>query len=185
MYHKATSIFYALSGFLLLTAFFILQPSNNSEVAVLQNHIKQELNIAWQQTIGDQSYFIETAEVYNAVTTFYNEATQSTLSLLTQPETDEDVIYVFHAVFSDLAQIFNGGIQKNVAEAKDIIEVPESSVVPAGKTAGASIDSDQIPANLNQPWVTLQDNMTGQKYCLAIYNGFVNKYLGVCNNDYH
>ncbi len=49
--------------------------------------------------------------------------------------------------------------------------------------AGVSIAAEE-PVNSSQPWVTLKDNLTGQLYCVAIYNNEVNKYLGECQRDY-
>ncbi len=39
------------------------------------------------------------------------------------------------------------------------------------------------PADGPNGWVTIQDNYTGKLYCLAIYNGEVNKYMGPCKRD--
>ena len=67
--------------------------------------------------------------------------------------------------------------------------VPYRTIVKTiGTVAGASIDLRAMtdPVNSqNQPWVTMRDALTGQYYCLAVYNGEVNKYLGPCKFDYH
>ncbi len=50
----------------------------------------------------------------------------------------------------------------------------------------ASFDAQSLSAPVNgadQPWVTLTDSQTGQKYCVAVYNDEVNKYLGECKYD--
>jgi len=70
------------------------------------------------------------------------------------------------------------------------LEKMEEGVV-AGESiekATISYDSKSMSAPVNdsdRPWVTLKDNLTGQKYCVAIYNNEVNKYLGECKYDYY
>lgn len=39
--------------------------------------------------------------------------------------------------------------------------------------------------NPSLPWVTLQDNLTGAYYCVAIYNKEVNSYPGKCKYEYN
>ncbi len=60
------------------------------------------------------------------------------------------------------------------------VEVPQKAT---GQVAGVSTHDEQPVNSPQKPWVTLVDNITGQKYCVAIYNEEVNKYLGECQYD--
>ncbi len=68
-------------------------------------------------------------------------------------------------------------------ELVDIEEISQAQV--QGFVAGTYVDLEQPVNDMSRPWVTLQDNMTGQTYCVAIYNNEVNKYLGECKRDYY
>jgi len=70
---------------------------------------------------------------------------------------------------------------QEMAAVEDVI----TTVVGSGTVAGEYIELEQPVNDAARPWVTLQDNMTGQTYCVAIYNNEVNKYLGECKRDYY
>jgi hypothetical protein len=65
-----------------------------------------------------------------------------------------------------------------------ISQVPDPSA-GEGMVAGAMVGITGPVNNPQMPWVTLTDNLTGQNYCVAIYNDTINKYLGECRYDYH
>ncbi len=191
---RATSIFYGLSGFALLMALFVMQPSRVSEVTALQHEMSTQFSVALQQTFGDQSYFSDVWDVVDGVTAFYDQSTDATVALLTQPESDQDIIYVFKTVYLTFADAVSGqhgevaGVQ-TISPDNFMKEPAIYNILPSNETpnvAGISVfNTDNQPVNTEKPWVTIQDNFTGQKYCLAIYNGEVNKYLGACKYDYH
>jgi len=204
MHQKATAIYYGLSIFLLLTALFVMQPSKGPEMVALQGQIKQEFSVAWQQTIGDQPYFDDLGMIYDGVDSFYNQAAIYTISLIRQPESAEVLAYIFKTTYQDFAQAIRGAqLSQKLAQTdlevlppdKFMSEAPIYNIVPdyaealsgkpEGQVAGASVQSGNPVNSTNQPWVTIQDNFTGQLYCLAVYNGNVNKYLGPCKYDYH
>jgi hypothetical protein len=54
-----------------------------------------------------------------------------------------------------------------------------------GRVAGKSVVIDQPANSATTPWVTLKDNVTGQQYCVSIYNNEVNRYSGPCKYDYY
>jgi hypothetical protein len=191
---RATSIFYGLSIFVLMTAFFAMQPSKIPEVASLQTQIKQQFSTAWQQTIGDQPYFGGLADVYDGINVFYDESSKVLASLILQQDSDQAIIYVFSHSYGDFAAIFQN--KGHVAGSEIVLPDPQHFMVEPAiynlvpekqnpeQVLGANIDSE--PVNGINQWVTLRDNFTGQLYCLAVYNGEVNKYLGACkNNNYH
>lgn len=196
MHPKALAIFYALSIFVLGTALFVLQPSQKPEVAELQGVIKQQISIAWQQTWGDRPFLAEVGDVYDGIAEFYNQSSNATVALLAAPDSDRDIAFVLQAVYSDFADVFRDS-PSSVAEApqpilpeKFMTESPIYNIVPSTTTAavtavGSVSGAVAEPVNAPNSWVTIQDNFTGQLYCLAVYNGEVNKYLGACRNDYH
>ncbi|MEJ0021974.1 MAG: hypothetical protein WDN47_05415 [Candidatus Doudnabacteria bacterium] len=196
---RAAAIFYGLSIFVLMTAFFVLQPSKAPEVAAFQQSVKLQVSVAWQQTIGDGPYFDTLANIYDGVTGFYMQASNQAIALLSQPDSDAAVYYVFHTTYQDFAQIFKSrqvhlaqtlnspGPDKFMTEAAIDNIIPDSIVQASessGVIAGAAVNAVDAPVNQENSWVTIQDNFTGQKYCLAIYNGEVNKYLGECKSIY-
>ena len=178
-----------------MTAVFVLQPNRSPQVSALQDSMKQQFSIAWQETIGDQPWFEDVSFVYDSVSDFYSQATDATIALIgPQGNSDQDIYFVYRTVYHDFAQIIGGHIT-TLAQAepamppmsKFMTEPAITNIIPviSGDVSGASMDAVE-PVNKVNSWVTIQDNFTGQMYCLAIYNGEVNKYLGICKSDsYH
>ena len=128
---------------------------------------------------------------------------------------DRDLAWIFNQTYNSIAASFKpkatelavnqvGGTQIEAEEELDMpnfmAEAPILNIVPEGfkletsspVVAGVSnstpetfVYPDTTPVNLTQPWVTIKDNTTGQLYCLAVYNGEVNKYLGECKYEYY
>ena len=199
MYGKAQKLFYILAGFLLLTGFFVLKPNSSVEITSLQNEIKHEFTVAWIQTIGDQPYFDDLYVVVDGVFNFYDSAAIETIALLDPKGADDDMIQVFAQVYHEfkLALIHHPNVAANQPEQppidlahfmkepalSNIVPEPEDLVVKmAGSVSGTLLDEEAV--NQDRPWVTIRDNFTGQLYCMAVYNGEVNKYLGPCKYDY-
>jgi hypothetical protein len=185
---KVEKIFYALAIFVLMNAFFILRQSSVPEVSNLQNQVKQQFSIAWQQTIGDQSYFTELSGVYDGITAFYNQSADATIALIKSPDSDADIYSVFSKTFNMIAQVFQKPQQTNAAVASDNQTQKDKnhfniSTPIDSQTQLISGTAIVKPVNQINSWVTIQDNFTGQLYCLAIYNGEVSKYLGPCKSD--
>lgn len=194
MYTKAQQLFYGLSIFLLFAALFAMQSSRVPEVAALQSQIQHQFSVAWQQTIGDQPYFDDFGLIYDGVAAFYNQSSSAAISLIRQPESDAALAYVFKTTYQDFVLAIRGAqLSQKLAQVEPSVLPPEKfmseqaimNIVPGGQVAGASVQSGNPVNSTNQPWVTIQDNFTGQLYCLAVYNGDVNKYLGACKNEYH
>ncbi len=192
---RATSLFYALSAFVLFTALFVMKPSGVPEVGMLQNEMKAEFSVAFQQTMGDQPYFPEVLAVVEGVSDFYTQAADASIALFEDKQADAEIGHIFAATYRTLANSLSAyvpgisgsslaqGIPPEEPELNADLAVTEPADEPSGAVSGVSLDV--VPVNLEQPWVTIQDNSTTQLYCLAIYNGEVNKYLGPCKNDYH
>ena len=178
-----------------MTAFFVLQPSKTPEVASYQSGIQQQFSMAWKQTLGDGPYFDSLAYVYDSVTAFYDQSAQAAVALLAQPESDEALYHVASATYEVFAKALVQASAPKVAipvlppDGQFMTQAAVTNIIPdtsTGSISGVSFSGVQEPLNkIVNSWVTLQDNYTGQMYCLAIYNGEVNKYLGACKNDYY
>ncbi|OGE79909.1 MAG: hypothetical protein A2660_00440 [Candidatus Doudnabacteria bacterium RIFCSPHIGHO2_01_FULL_45_18] len=192
MYQTAKAIYYFLIMFLLGTALFVMQPTDIAEVRNWQAGIKSQLSVAWQQTIGDHPFFADFALIYESVDNFYKLAAGETIALIAEPDSDSDLVYVYSQVYQSLAKTAQPPPDADLVYKTAQITIPLNfmsgeaiyNIVPyrsivqtiGGSVAGASVAS---------PWVTMQDAVTGQNYCLAVYNGHVNKYLGECKDDYY
>jgi len=206
MNQKALSIYYALAIFVLGTALFVFYPSN-PETTAWQDGVKHQFSIAWKQTIGDQPVFSSVAYVYDGVSEFYTQSADVMMTMIDHPQSDADIYYVFHEVYVDFASIFQAQPHGNVAgvstalntatlpQPEDFMTQPAIyNLVPASEPvttsvqpaiSGSSMVTGQPVNSTDNPWITVQDNATGQLYCLAVYDGTVNKYLGACKNDYY
>lgn len=202
MHQRANTIFYVLSSFLLMAGLFVFSPSKVPEVTSLQTEIQKQFSIAWQGTIGDQPYFEELYAIIEGVDEFYSQAADQMIVLLDPKDNDQDLVYTVAQTYRIFATSFKVIENKSVASTQEADEfvvpsnfmaeepiyniVPESQISDnknqiTGIIAGTTLTE---PVNLDQPWVTMMDNFTGQIYCVALYNGEVNKYLGPCKNEY-
>lgn len=190
MQYKAQNLYNALAIFVLGTGLFVLQQSYIPKVADWQDGIKQEFGKAFVQTVGDQPLFTEFGFVFDSVNDFYNQAADAAIALIASPQSDQDIAFVFGSVYNTFAQALMPKlpVALNIPLEKFMTEEPLYNIIPDigmknnQEVAGTSFTD---PVNANNSWVTIEDNSTGQLYCLAIYNGEVNKYLGVCKSDYH
>ncbi len=206
MYHKAQTIYYGLAIAVLGAGLFMMQPSQSNEVSVWQQSTSEQLSIAWQQTIGDQPWFSDAELVFDTIASFYDQSASSLIALIDQPETDQDIIYVYSQVYITFAKAINPNYGNQTAVAYTEVLLPESvpnfmaeeplyNLVPYREVvrtlpsmltpavAGADVSLDQPVNSPELPWVTMTDNSTGQLYCVAIYNGTFNQYLGACKRD--
>lgn len=63
--------------------------------------------------------------------------------------------------------------------------VPEDWVASSSQTQAVDLAQDQsTEAVVSATWVSMKDGVTGQVYCVGIFNSEVNRYLGSCKNDY-
>jgi hypothetical protein len=200
MQDQAQKLLYGLSIFIFMTALFVMQPSRVPATGLLQDHIKNQFTQAWKQTIGDQPYFDSLAVIFDGVNSFYNQSAQAAIHMVGHPDSDRALAYIFKTMYLDVALAVRGDhvaqaamAEETVSQSTFMTQTAISNIIPEvmnhesgirnqGQVAGMTIDS--TPVNAQNPWVTLQDNFTGQVYCLAVYNGEVNKYLGPCKNDY-
>jgi len=184
MYDRALTTYYFLSTVVLAAGFFVIQPTQIPEMKSFQNDIKQQVSVAWQQTIGDGPWFADVQFVYDGVENFYHQAADTTIAMMADRESDADIVYVFGTMYHDIAEAFHQPATPHVAGVATTVSEPEPpadviSIPPAPDTTFAT------PVNTyDMPWVTLRDNFTGQLYCVAIYNGTVNQYLGPCKTGY-
>jgi hypothetical protein len=204
MYDKALSTYYALSLFMVGTAAFVMHPTADSTHSLWQQDVKQQFATAWIQVIGDQPWFADLELIIDGVDSFYQQSADATIALIASPEADQDIYYVLSEVYNRVAAAVklenNSGLAINYEEV-ELPQVPSNfmqeeplyNLIPYrtivktindGAVAGAFVSVD-VPANTkSMPWVTLKDNLTGQLYCLAVYNGAVNQYMGPCKYDY-
>lgn len=195
-----------------MIALFVLQANRKPEVSLFQNQIKQQVTVALIQIVGDGPLFDQAELVFKGVSNFYEQSANSLIALLSQPQTDADLVGMISRSWQILTDLGKSNSQKALAKIdlhKFMQEEPLYNIVPEkqlsdnpnGTTASSNgagskqLTNNQVgkflgatteePVNSQTPWVTIRDNLTGQLYCLAIYNGEVNKYLGICKRDYH
>jgi hypothetical protein len=213
MHRKALKIFYGLSIFVWMTVFFAVHQTNVPEVNAWQSQVRQAVTIAWEQTYGDRPVTADFALAYEGVTGFYERASGEIVGLMQPLRSDRDLYHVFAEVYGIFARAAGGPIEPTILamdaseripenfmreesvynivpvsfQSKDIPEVSGvTQTINSRETAWKNSEQEgELPVNNEtKQWVTLQDNITGAKYCLAIYNGEVNKYLGPCAYDY-
>jgi len=191
MYYRAESIFYALASFVIFTAAFVLAPSAHEETRILQTEVREQFRVAFIQTMGDQPYFEEAEIIFDGIRDFYIQSADSAIALFKHEEADRDLAYIFKGMVLELARVATMYLPEpqtlaSVAESNQ--ELPEAVILPRVVAPAGMVSGEVLlpsVANTYQAWVTIQDNMTGQLFCVAIYNGEVNKYLGECVDEYY
>jgi hypothetical protein len=205
-------LFYGLSAVVLGAALFVLQPANNSDLAKFQANIKDQVSVATVQVFGDQPVFSGVDLIVGSINEFYNQSADAFLALLAPTPGEEDMSRVAQNVYAQIVVMFdqNSIQQPQVAgvqiEAPPAVpdnfmqEEPLYNIVPELPSAPPSPYFEtpfrkkitQSAASFTPAvndgggaWVNLRDEVTGQIYCVAIYNSEINRYLGPCKNDYH
>ncbi len=194
MHGKAATIFYSLASFVMFMALFVMQNSAIPEVAVLQDTIQHEFSVAFIQTIGDGPMFEDVALVFDSITEFYRQSAEASVALIQDEASDRDLAFIYGQAYHQVVLAFHPAPAVPVTAAgPEVIAdnfmtepaisniLPAAEELPVGAIAGISTE----PVNTQMPWVTMKDNLTGQIYCVALYNGELNKYLGACRYDYH
>lgn len=204
MHYRLNNLYYTLSIFVLGTALFVMHPEENPTVAQWQDNIKEQLSVSFQQLWGDEPFFSEVAFIYNGVNEFYNQSSSALVAMIGNETLDSDIVMVFGEVYNSFSYMFdpNAAYLANKTQgspdpelsinlAEFMTEEPiydlatiHTAQAESGSVAGWSAPST-TPVNLDNPWFTVVDGFTGQVYCMAIYNGEVNKYLGECKYDYY
>ncbi len=195
---------FVLLGMLLMAALFVMQPTNQPELAKFQSDVKSKLVTATQQVFGSQDYSEPFALIWATTENFYNGATDEAIALL-QPD----------EAFMSLALSFDADYNAAVASNPTVLalvprnEAPLYGIVPTGNpealiepsfnddaayyhsefggvVAGTSIElSDEgiIEGPHKATWLDLKDSITGDAYCVAIFDGTVNTYPGTCARE--
>ncbi|MGE5392615.1 MAG: hypothetical protein ACM3NH_02630 [Candidatus Saccharibacteria bacterium] len=210
MYRRAEQIFYASAIAILMAALFVIHPGRSMAVADLQDRMFSDAGLAVVQLIGDEPLFEGVSDLWAGVTGFYGEAADSMLALLAPTESEyrlassvrEGVGSMREFALAYRTASGSSGISNDLPEtiASNIepIGEPLYNIVPdknAGsiawdmpkkspepKVAGVAIVK---PVPAGQSWVTIEDAITRQKDCLAVYNGEVNIYLGECHYEFN
>ncbi len=192
MHGKAATIFYSLASFVMFTALFAMQNSAIPEVAALQDNIQHQFSVALVQTIGDGPVFDDLALVFDSISEFYQESAAASLALVQDEASDRDLVFIYTRAYEQVLLAFHpppampvGAATTEITADNFMTEPAISNIIPettpeVGVVSGLSNEA----VNEVMPWVTMRDNLTGQLYCVALYNGELNKYLGACRYDY-
>jgi hypothetical protein len=209
MYGLAEKIYYGLLALVLASVLFVVQQSDNKDVSLFQSQVKNEFKIAAVQVLGDQSVFESFQIVISGVNQFYEDAATEMIAMLQPAPSEQDMNTMLSEVYKKLIVAFNpktyhdqlAQVQPKVLGA----ETREQSPVVAAPEIHAShemvgpipppipLDFKKITTTASVPaietddrvWVDLNDGVTGQTYCVAIFNAEVNRYLGSCKHDYY
>jgi len=203
MTRTAGKIYYWLSGFALLLVLFLMQSQTQPEVQALQAEMKSRFAVGVAQVWGDQPYLDGLESLYLGTTSFFEQSADTLAFFLASPDADQDIAFVFNRTYADVYASFTGkhielAFEPDLGSIDPPVHIPLNfmsqqplaNIVPEQHMAmvkpvvsGAIIAIEQTPVNKAGEWVTIQDNFTGQKYCLALYNGEANKYLGSCKQN--
>ena len=200
----AEKTFYSLSALGLGAALFVMQPTYNQNVDQFQSSVKTQFSFAAQEVFGDQPMFASVGTVIASVNEFYNQASDAMIALLSPNETDNGLNYVASATVTSFKTALMtskpqvAGVSTQNADSIEAqpanfmseapIEniVPENYVLPTNPPplSDVNISVDAQPAQ-TATWSNMTDNITGQVYCVGIFNAEVNRYVGPCKNDFH
>lgn len=200
-YYKAKQLFYATSSLVITIGLFLVLPFGFGQVGEFKADVNNQFTTALQQTMGDQPFIVDDLGlVWSSINNFYDQSADATLALLEPGSSEDDLVRVVRNVyttFTTIASEFEQARIERVAGEEVINQItnnryqnlenfmagePLYNIVPDGAIAGEYIVAGE-PLNTDNPWVTMQDNITGQLYCVAIFNNEVNKYLGPCKYD--
>ena len=208
MYTISEKSFYFLSSLALMAALFVLQPNGNNQVADFQSQIGKEFQIASIQVFGDQPVLTDVRTIISGVNDFYQQSADAMLALLTPTAQEGDLNQIVAQTYHNFRLAFEIKATPQVAgtftvrqnqepvttEEPETVpdnfmqEPPINNLIPDGIVPNVSFNSENYSGSLPQvstaSWTNMRDSVTGQVYCVAIFNAEVNRYLGPCKNDY-
>lgn len=184
MYSKASTVAYALAIFVLMNALFVVTNANDanehanyanrfvdSHNSFVVSHFKQEIReafkIALLQTIGDKPWFENLEVAITGIVDFYDQSASAMTALISPTYAEDDLFYIANQAYLVIAR-------------------QAGTIDEEGEVAGLLYESEYMqdePLYNIHPDFNFQPEDTGQLYCLAIYNGETNKYLGECKYD--
>jgi hypothetical protein len=212
MYSFSEKTFYVLSSLALMSALFVITPNANAQVSNFQSEIGMRFQIAAIQVFGDQPILNDVKGIVYGVNDFYQQSADAMLALLTPTSADKDMNQIIAQTYTNLKLSFNTfkltpqiagtfTTKESTLEPKVSIsdeafpsnfmqDPPVYNLLPEGITPKISYSADVASTETNLPqvstasWTNMRDSVTGQVYCVAIFNAEVNRYIGPCKNDY-
>lgn len=204
------SMFVSLSA-LLLAALFVLQPTSNTDHSVFQDTIKEQFAAAALELIGDESFITEPISlVWTSVNAFYSESADEAIALLDNPgftnlalmfdgeyqlavqslrtpviaraPYEEPLLNI--VPMDDVESLLDPNFSEDLAYEQNYLQLEKD-----GRVAGISTEVDvevvEEPVQTAPPvvWMTVNDSITSVPYCVAVFNGEVNSYPGVCAEE--
>lgn len=190
---------------LLLAVLFVLQPTDNSEMNIFKAEIKQQFAVAASELMGGESVAEPFAVVWSSVAAFYDESTTQAIALLDNETFVQMALALMPSYKEDLRIASTPVVARAILPTEDallnIIPYSENEIFldpyfsedlaympEGGRILGESIRVDaetKLEPTRAVPvvWTNLNDSITGEAYCVAIFNGTVNSYPGMCAKD--
>ena len=191
---SSEKIYYTLSIALLGALLFIARPSSNPVAENLRNEISNQFNLAFLQVVQPQSVLEDVENVVLAVNEFYNQSAEATIALLNPIASNKVLELAVDRAYTGLTSVFlkyhslvkptfaSSGISSNFffhSKSFERSENKDAFVNSPGLNKGFFyFGSENNTAQSN--WTNLKDLVTGQIYCVAIFNSEINRYLGPC-----
>ncbi|MBX4188329.1 MAG: hypothetical protein KW793_04325 [Candidatus Doudnabacteria bacterium] len=200
------SMFVSLS-MLLMAVFFVVQPSDKEEMKAFQTQLKEEFSIASAEILQGESFVEPFAFVWSSISNFYDVSANEALALLQPDSAFNDLAMMFNKEYQANLKIAAVPVLPHPPTEDaliNIVPVDENEflldpyfnedlaygILGEGVVAGESIDiyEDDIIEKPISPvppvvWRTINDSITGDPNCVAIFNGTVNAYPGPCAQE--
>jgi hypothetical protein len=198
------SMFVFLSA-LLLSALFVLTPTDDKDVVAFQNEIKNQVASAAVEVLGEQNYAEPFALIWSTINNFYYQAADETIALLQPDDEFINLALMFDSEYQLAVEIINQPVLARVIVPTEealvnIIPMSEAELLIdpyfnedlayfeeyGGVVAGESTHVDENEQEFQAPavvWTTINDSITGYPYCVGIFNATVNSYPGPCAEE--
>ena len=203
-------LFYSLSSLTLGAALFVLSGSINPDVVKFQTEVKQQVTVASIQVFGDQPVFDEVLFVIGSINEFYHRSADEMIAMLTPVAGEQDQLndlaigvykglkvalqtnvhiaqnaqpMVLGSETSQVEEEFSTQIPANFMQEEPVYG-PVNQTMTTTATLAPPADFNNSKTSSSNTWVSMTDGVTGQIYCVGVFNAEVNRYLGPCVNDY-
>lgn len=194
----AQQLQYFFLSALLGAALFVMQPTEIKEVVTFQKDIQTKFAQSFVQLVGQQN-FVEPFEfVWTGVSDFYSQSTDVAIAMISPSEETLAMMLRFDSQYhKDVETIKTAFVPRGfmseepiyymvpVSDAESLLDPyfsEDNNYARQGLVAGESITGDQ-PDPAPATWLNVPDSISGQIYCVGIFDGSVNVYAGTCAYD--
>jgi hypothetical protein len=185
----------------LMAVLFVMQPTDDKDMQAFKSEVQDMFVTAAHQVMGDQSVVEPFAFVWTVTQDFYGQSADQALALLKPDDSLVELALMFDGEYLLDKEMIQAPVITRAAseepvqlvalqhnETEDLLDPNFDEDLAyvedfGGRVAGESITTGEPQPTQTAEWVELHDSITGEAYCVAVFFGAINSYMGPCARE--